>query len=117
MHLKTLLYESVNACQALDEIDCDAWKEFSVPCKKNLIEAFEVVDFGDHEQCTFVSKSCGGAGPFPAFRRLDCGDELEAETWQFYKDYKKSCLGGDLETNTKKKKTTMIKTLAPAPVP
>jgi hypothetical protein len=93
-NFKTLLYESLDACQSLDEIDCDAWDEFQKPCKQNLQSTFGTIDFTKEEQCDFVhDNSCGGAGPFPAFRRLDCGDELESTVWNFYLDFAKGCLG------------------------
>jgi hypothetical protein len=92
-NFKTLLYESLDACQSLDEIDCDAWDEFQKPCKQNLQSTFGTIDFTKEEQCDFVhDNSCGGAGPFPAFRRLDCGDELESTVWNFYLDFAKGCL-------------------------
>jgi hypothetical protein len=48
---KTLLFESLDACQALDEIDCDAWSEFWKPCKDNLESEFSKSDFKSKEQC------------------------------------------------------------------
>ncbi len=42
----------------------------------------------------YISNTCGGAGPFPAFRRLDCSGELPKESWDFYDDYAKNCLKG-----------------------
>ena len=43
----------------------------------------------------FVKGSCGDAGPFPAFRRLDCGREISKTAWDFYNIYARSCLQGD----------------------
>jgi hypothetical protein len=57
-HFKTLLYESLDACKSLDEIDCDAWNEFYTPCKKNVEEKFGSVDFTDHNQCKFLLVCC-----------------------------------------------------------
>jgi hypothetical protein len=51
MQFKTLLYESLDACQSLDEIDCDAWNEFYMPCQQNLVDQFKVADFSKKEQC------------------------------------------------------------------
>ena len=48
---KTLLYETLDACKALDEIDCDAWNEFYTPCKNNLVQMFGSVDFSNPAQC------------------------------------------------------------------
>jgi hypothetical protein len=48
---KTLLYESMDACKALDEIDCDSWNEFWKPCKDNLERNFEIPDFSSNDQC------------------------------------------------------------------
>jgi hypothetical protein len=36
MSFKTLLYESLDACESLDQIDCDACSEFWKPCKDNM---------------------------------------------------------------------------------
>ena len=55
VRFKTLLYETLDACKALDEIDCDAWNEFYTPCKNNLVQMFGSVDFTDSSQCTFVA--------------------------------------------------------------
>jgi len=92
---KTLLYESLDACKALDEIDCDAWNEFYTPCKSNVMQMFGNVDFSNRSQCDYVKDTCGGAGPFPAFRKLDCGRELPKSSWDFYSLYAKSCLQGN----------------------
>jgi hypothetical protein len=51
MRFKTLLYESLDACKALDEIDCDAWSEFYPKCKTNLETQFQQVDFRNKAQC------------------------------------------------------------------
>lgn len=91
-HFKTLLHESLDACVALDEIDCDAWAEFYSPCKDNLYEKFGKLDFNNKAQCEYVSSDCGGAGSFPAFRRLDCGSEIQKPAWDFYISYERGCL-------------------------
>jgi hypothetical protein len=61
LHFKTLLYETMDACQSLDEIDCDAWKEFYNPCKTHLGEKFGTVDFSRKEQCDFVQRQASNA--------------------------------------------------------
>lgn len=94
MNFKTILYESIDACESLDAIDCDSWNEFWLPCKNNLETQFKKLDFTDKDQCAYVKGDCGGAGPFPAFRRLDCGDEISESAWDFYKDFAKNCLKG-----------------------
>jgi hypothetical protein len=94
-NFKTLLYETMDACQALDEIDCDAWNEFYTPCKKNIENMFGSVDFTNQKQCDYAQDSCGGAGPFPAFRKLDCGGEIPKPAWDFYNIYARSCHGSD----------------------
>jgi hypothetical protein len=55
MRFKTLLYESLDACKALDEIDCDAWNEFYPKCKANLESNYPNVDFRNPSQCKFLS--------------------------------------------------------------
>jgi hypothetical protein len=55
MRFKTLLYESLDACKALDEIDCDAWNEYYPKCKANLEAKFSNVDFRTDAQCTSSS--------------------------------------------------------------
>jgi hypothetical protein len=42
----------------------------------------------------YTKQGCGGAGPFPAFRRLDCDNELKREAWAFYGDFAQNCLKG-----------------------
>jgi len=95
IHFKTLLYESLDACKSLDEIDCAAWSEFQPKCKANLEDVFDRVDFSNKAQCDYVKTTCGDAGPFPAFRRLDCGGEISKASWDFYKTYARDCLQGD----------------------
>ena len=94
VHFKTLLYETMDACQSLDEIDCAAWKEFYGPCKRNLESEFGKVDFSKGAHCEYVHDGCGGAGPFPSFRRLDCDAELDSESWGFYNLFAKDCVDG-----------------------
>mmetsp|Transcript_4824 Transcript_4824/g.8362 ORF Transcript_4824/g.8362 Transcript_4824/m.8362 type:complete len:897 (-) Transcript_4824:231-2921(-) len=103
LHFKTLLYETIDACKALDEIDCDAWSEFyergtQLGCKYNVVEKFDKVDFKNENQCEFVKNGCDGAGPFPAFRKLDCAGEISKDAWEFYKLYSRECLGEDVPT-------------------
>jgi len=93
INFKTLIYEAVDACKSLDAIDCAAWEEFHTPCKKNLVAMYETVDFSKEEQCKYVEEMCGGAGPFPAFRRLDCGGEIAKSAWDFHTMYSRGCLG------------------------
>jgi hypothetical protein len=94
-HFKTLLHESIDACMALDEIDCAAWSQFSEPCRKKMIDKFNTINFEYHDQCEFITDGCGDVGPFPAFRRLDCGKEISKSAWDFYMSYHKGCLGED----------------------
>jgi len=94
MSFKSLLFESLDACTALDEIDCDAWSEFSPRCKENLESEFKKVNLRDSDQCDYMKDGCGGAGAFPAFRRLDCDKEIDSTDWAFYKDYESKCLKG-----------------------
>jgi hypothetical protein len=95
-NFKTILYESIDACTALDEIDCDAWDEFQKPCQLNIKSKYGSIDFArnNREQCDFVVNTCGGAGPFPSFRRLDCQTEIPQGSWDFYNQYKSVCLNG-----------------------
>ena len=58
LNFKTLLYESLDACTALDEITCAAWEEFVPPCRKKLLQRFEVIDFGQPAQCEYCPSSC-----------------------------------------------------------
>lgn len=89
---KTLLYESLDACQSLDEIDCDAWNEFYPICSKNMNMKFGNSDFKSQDQCDYLREGCGGAGPFPSFRRLDCDKELPKESWDFYTQFATACV-------------------------
>lgn len=96
INFKVLLYESLDACQALDEIDCAAWEEFHAQCKKNLQLQFQNIDLRSKKQCDYIEDRCGGAGPFPAFRRLDCDKEIPKQAWDFYLDYSNKCVKGVL---------------------
>jgi len=101
LHFKTLLYETLDACKALDEIDCDAWSNFyddssDSGCKYKIVEQFDKVDFDNDNQCEFVRNGCDGSGPFPAFRKLDCGREISKPAWEFYTLYSRGCLGKDV---------------------
>ena len=92
MNFKSLLYESLDACSALDQIDCDSWAEFWKPCRDNVQAEFGSVDLAVQGQCDYMRRGCGGAGAFPAFRRLDCAAEVVSEAWEFYGMYEKWCL-------------------------
>ena len=94
VHFKTLLFEATDACRSLDIIDCAAWEEFYIPCRQNLVQMFSAVNFKNSEQCSYIENQCGGAGPFPAFRRLDCGGEISKPAWDFYTEYSRDCLEG-----------------------
>lgn len=117
MNFKTLLYESLDACQALDEIDCDAWKEFYLPCQTNMADKFGTVNFNKEEQCNYIRDNCGGVGPFPAFRRLDCDKEVSDEAWSFYQQYSKSCLKGEPLPPQPQPQPKPTPKPAPAPTP
>jgi hypothetical protein len=112
-NFKTLLYESLDACMALDEIDCDAWDEFQEPCQQMLKNKFGSIDFQQKDQCDYIKmENCGDIGPFPSFRRLDCAKEIPATSWEFYQQYKNGCLkdGSDSKPNP-------VTPATPAPVP
>jgi len=92
IHFKVLLHETLDACKALDEIDCAAWSQFHQPCKDTMTSRFSVIDFKKREQCEFIEQGCGGSGTFPAFRKLDCGSEITKTSWDFYAEYSRGCL-------------------------
>jgi hypothetical protein len=94
MSFKTILYESIDACQSLDAIDCDSWNEYWKDCRDNLQREYQTSDFSGKEQCDYAKSGCGGVGAFPAFRRLDCEGEIPDEAWNFYKKFSKGCLKG-----------------------
>lgn len=95
MNFKSLLYETLDACNALDMIDCAAWGEFYKPCEDNVLAQFTQLDLDSRDQCQYIKDGCGGAGPFPAFRHLNCDTEISKDAWQFYRRYEKGCLRGD----------------------
>ena len=113
-NFKTLLYESVDACNSLDEIDCDSWKEYYSLCKPKLLAAFDRIDFSQPAQCEYITEGCGNSGPFPAFRRLDCGNELPSEQWNLYQDYAKGCLG---EATSSRPTPAPVPAVVPTPRP
>jgi hypothetical protein len=119
MNFKTILYESKDACESLDAIDCDSWNEFWKPCNNNLKSGYpNWSEFTDKDQCDFVKAGCGNVGPFPAFRRLDCEEEVPDEAWTFYKQFAKKCLkGSDGIAPTEPPSPTTPTTPAPKPVP
>jgi hypothetical protein len=40
-NFKTLVHESVDACKALNEIDCAAWSKFFEPCRKQMLKKIQ----------------------------------------------------------------------------
>ncbi|GMI18123.1 hypothetical protein TrLO_g1545 [Triparma laevis f. longispina] len=88
---KVLVHETLDACTSLDEVDCDAWKEFSDVCEPRVIAKFGVVDFGKLSQCDYVKNGCDNAGPFPSFRKLDCEGEIKRHNWDFWNAYSEGC--------------------------
>ncbi len=101
VNFKTLLFEAVDACKSLDAIDCAAWEEFYTPCKKNLVQMYSSVDFDNKQQCNYVESQCGGAGPFPAFRRFDCGGEISKSALDFHTLYERGCLKSSSSSSEK----------------
>ena len=94
--VKTLVHETLDACKSLDWIDCDAWREFSDTCMINVKSEFPSVDFSKEKQCKYVLAGCGGAGPFPTFRRLDCRGQIPKDNWDFWVSFSVGCsLDGD----------------------
>ena len=91
-NFKTLLYESLDACTALDEIDCKAWDEFQRPCQLNIKIKYGAINFANSEQCGFVESNCGSADPLPSFRHFDCQREIPQDSWDFYNDYRNGCM-------------------------
>ena len=93
---KTLLYEAIDACKSLDNIDCAALDEFYSTCKTNLSREFSNPGFessDSNEQCEYVSRGCGGSGTFPSLRKMDCGvgKEVSKSVWDFYKIFNREC--------------------------
>jgi hypothetical protein len=88
---KVLVHETLDACNSLDEIDCDAWKEFSDKCQVNVMQEYGVIDFYKRKQCDYVKEGCGNSGAFPAFRKLDCGGEIPKKNWDFWNLYSTGC--------------------------
>mmetsp|Transcript_2142 Transcript_2142/g.3952 ORF Transcript_2142/g.3952 Transcript_2142/m.3952 type:complete len:739 (+) Transcript_2142:58-2274(+) len=88
---KVLVHETLDACTSLDEVDCDAWTEFSDKCEPNVVSEFGSVDFYKLSQCEYVKEGCGGAGAFPSFRRLDCGGEIPKKNWDMWNAYSTGC--------------------------
>lgn len=63
LRFKTLLHETLDACQSVDEVDCNAWEDFSVPCQSNVRAKFGSLDFSQYQQCTYTcATSCFGLG-------------------------------------------------------
>ena len=122
LHFKTLLYEVLDACMALDEIDCAAWDEFYPQCEKNLESTYGSIDFEkSDEQCKYVKAGCGGVGAFPAFRRLNCAKEIKPVAWDFHNVFVEACGrhedGGGGDAPTPVAPTPVAPTpVAPSPV-
>lgn len=53
IHIKSLLYEAMDACQSLDEIDCDAWTDYYKACKPNLLAEYESEDLTQKGACKY----------------------------------------------------------------
>merc|ERR1711957_697637 len=102
--LRTIMHETLDACNALDQIDCPAWEEYAGPCKTKMEAKFKKIDFKDKKQCAFIEGGCGGVGPFPVFRRQDCGKELSKSTWDFHQEYGTTCNQEDTTQKMENKK-------------
>lgn len=117
VNFKTLLYESIDACKSLDQIDCAAWEEFYIPCKDKIIDKYDAVNFDSADQCGFVQNSCGGVGPFPAFRRLDCGKEIAKSAWDFHIIYERGCLKSTSQSSSSSSSSSSNAIPMPSPTP
>jgi len=124
-NFKTLMYESLDACRALDAIDCAAWAEFSTPCQANMQGKFGNAAFSSQVQCEYVHEGCGNAGPFPSFRNLNCNDGTEIsdpKAWDFYLLFESSCLKDQdgTQSNSSKPKAAPVSPpskINPVPTP
>mmetsp|Transcript_5368 Transcript_5368/g.10235 ORF Transcript_5368/g.10235 Transcript_5368/m.10235 type:complete len:993 (-) Transcript_5368:124-3102(-) len=112
IHFKTLLYQSLDGCRSLDLIDCDAWAEFYVPCKSNLVNKFQRIDFKKKQQCDYVKDRCGNVGPLASFRHFNCAQEISHEAWNFYLDFEENCLK---KTETPAKPSASAPNVLPKP--
>jgi hypothetical protein len=102
-NFKTLLKESIDACFAMDTIDCAAWKEFARPCQANIINKFKTIDFTNKQddQCYYVQyESCGGVGKFPVSNKLldECAYQIDSASWEFYKTFYNTCIPNQTST-------------------
>jgi hypothetical protein len=97
-NFKALLYESIDACEALDQIDCAAWDDFQKPCRPKFKSKFGSYEFSDTSQCAYVHDGCDKVGPFPAFRRINCKYELRnsPDSWEWYMMYEKECVNKEI---------------------
>jgi len=120
-NFKTILYESLDACRALDDIDCAAWSEFTPPCQENMQDKFGNTAFTTQVQCDFVHDGCGNAGPFPSLRNLDCEKEVDdKESWDFYQSFASGCLessSNDPRPNKPNDSTSKLNPPTPQPAP
>lgn len=110
VNFKTLLYETLDACNALDEIDCAAWDEYSKSCRNKIMSTFGEDQLSEASMndgvCSYIKSGCGGVGAYPAsFRRLDCAEEISLSSWDFYLTFRKKCL---LDDGYKRPRTTLV---------
>ena len=65
----------------------------------------------------YIHSECGGVGPFPAFRRLDCGSEISKPAWDFYTSYSRGCLKDENNSSGGKSNPTPITPKVPDTTP
>lgn len=92
INFNTLIVESLDACDSLDAIECDAWSEFLLLCYPNVHKQFNnVINFTSKEQCMYVQNDCGNIGPLPSYRKSDCNYYIDVSIRHFYNDYINNC--------------------------
>ena len=107
-HFQTLLFETLGTLEAIEQINCGAWQIYQRSCARNLMHAFQVIDFTEPAQCAYILQhDCGDLGAVPVFRRNDCSRQISNAAWDFYHVFAQHCLTpslsrGDESVDSKK---------------
>jgi len=87
LDLGAVVRESLEACHALDQVDCAYFGQYLKTCQQTLPQKFGRIDLQDARQCDYVEEEgCGGLA-VPAVRRWDCLFDSNQEMAQEQKDF------------------------------
>ena len=92
-NFNAMLHESIEACNALDAVDCYYLRVNTKKCSSNLVDQFGLMDLSADGQCEYVDAGCGPGVTLPALRHWGCLDldSMAPTAKAFAEGYMENC--------------------------